>query len=50
MSDEEMARRLGEGHIGLASHRTRVDAAGGVFVFLDTPSGTHVCVELPLAR
>ena len=29
ISDEEIARRLGEGHIGLASHRTRVDAAGG---------------------
>ena len=50
VNDEEMARRLGEGHIGLASHRTRVDAAGGVFVFLDTPSGTHACVELPLKR
>ncbi len=42
------ARRLGEGHIGLASHRARVDAAGGTFVFLDAPAGTHVCVELPL--
>ncbi|MDT5147424.1 MAG: two-component system, NarL family, sensor kinase, partial [Mycobacterium sp.] len=47
-SDETVARRLGEGHIGLASHRTRVDAAGGVFLFLDAPVGTHVCVELPL--
>jgi two-component system NarL family sensor kinase len=50
VSNETMARRLGEGHIGLASHRTRVDAAGGVFVFLDTPVGTHVCVELPLNK
>jgi two-component system, NarL family, sensor kinase len=50
VSDETMARRLGEGHIGLASHRTRVDAAGGVFVFIDTQIGTHVCVELPLKR
>ena len=48
VSDEDMARRLGEGHIGLASHRTRVDAAGGLFIFLDAPAGTHVCVELPL--
>jgi two-component system NarL family sensor kinase len=48
VSSETAARRLGEGHIGLASHRTRVDAAGGAFVFLDTPAGTHVCVELPL--
>ncbi len=50
VSDETVARRLGEGHIGLASHRTRVDAAGGVFVFIDTQIGTHVCVELPLKR
>jgi two-component system, NarL family, sensor kinase len=48
ITSETVARRLGEGHIGLASHRTRVDAAGGVFVFLDAPAGTHVCVELPL--
>ncbi|SON60720.1 putative sensor histidine kinase NarS [Mycobacterium simulans] len=45
---DTMARRLGEGHIGLASQRARVDAAGGAFVFLDPPAGTHVCVELPL--
>lgn len=45
---ETMARRLGEGHIGLESHRTRVDAAGGIFLFLDTPVGTHICVEVPL--
>ncbi|ORW78569.1 histidine kinase [Mycobacterium riyadhense] len=49
ITGETMARRLGEGHIGLASHRARVDAAGGAFVFLDTPAGTHVCVELPLS-
>ncbi|GLC17100.1 histidine kinase [Mycobacterium kiyosense] len=48
VNGEAMARRLGEGHIGLASHRARVDAAGGTFVFLDAPAGTHVCVELPL--
>jgi two-component system NarL family sensor kinase len=48
LSDETMARRLGEGHIGLASHRARIDAAGGLFVFLDVPVGTHICVEIPL--
>lgn len=48
ITNETMARRLGEGHIGLASHRARVDAAGGTFRFLDTSSGTHVRVELPL--
>jgi two-component system NarL family sensor kinase len=45
-----MARRLGEGHIGLASHRTRAEAAGGEFVFLDAPVGTHICVEIPLKQ
>ncbi|OSC39625.1 sensor histidine kinase [Mycobacterium decipiens] len=50
VTSDTMARRLGEGHIGLASHRARVDAAGGTFVFLDTPAGAHVCVELPLKR
>lgn len=45
---ETVARRLGEGHIGLASHRARVEAAGGALVFLDAPVGTHVCVEVPL--
>lgn len=48
--DQTVARRLGEGHIGLASHRARVEAAGGTFVFLDTPVGTHICVELPIAK
>jgi two-component system, NarL family, sensor kinase len=50
ISDDDLARRLGEGHIGLASHRTRVDAAGGVFVFLDVTDGTHVCVQLPFTN
>jgi two-component system NarL family sensor kinase len=45
---DTMARRLGEGHIGLESHRTRVDAAGGVFLILDEPVGSHICVEMPL--
>lgn len=48
VNGDTMARRLGEGHIGLASHRARVDAAGGTFVFLEAPTGTHVCVEVPL--
>lgn len=48
VTGDAMARRLGGGHTGLASHRARVDAAGGTFIFLDTAAGTHVCVELPL--
>lgn len=49
VASETMARRLGEGHIGLASHRARVDAAQGVFYFCDTHAGTHVTVELPVS-
>ncbi|WP_102420086.1 sensor histidine kinase [Mycobacterium sp. 4858] len=49
-NDETVARRVGEGHIGLASHRARVEAAGGVFVYLDVPVGTHICVELPIVK
>ncbi|OBK19091.1 sensor histidine kinase [Mycobacterium asiaticum] len=48
VNDDTMARRLGEGHIGLASHRARVDAAGGTFLFLPAPAGTHVRVQLPI--
>jgi two-component system, NarL family, sensor kinase len=48
MTPEEAVRRLGEGHIGLASHRARVEAAGGRLTFVDEPVGTHIRVELPL--
>ncbi|MCV7197892.1 sensor histidine kinase [Mycobacterium angelicum] len=48
VSDDTMARRLGQGHIGLASHRARVDAARGILVFMETSAGTRVLVELPL--
>ena len=50
VSSATAARRLGEGHIGLASHQARVDAAGGRFHFVDVPVGTYVCVELPLKQ
>lgn len=41
--------RLGEGHIGLASHALRVEAAGGTLtVAPGTPRGTLATVELPL--
>lgn len=42
------ARRFAEGHIGLASHRARVQAAGGALTVIDEPGGAHVRVELPL--
>jgi two-component system NarL family sensor kinase len=41
--------RLGEGHIGLASHALRVEAAGGTFtVAPGATRGTVATVELPL--
>ncbi|MEE3066971.1 MAG: ATP-binding protein [Actinomycetota bacterium] len=43
-----MMRRLAEGHIGLASQRARVEAAGGSFEIVDVPSGAHIRVEWPL--
>ncbi|OBA71699.1 hypothetical protein A5641_10305 [Mycobacterium sp. 1554424.7] len=42
------ARRLAEGHIGLASHRARVEAAGGSMSIVDEPVGAHICMKLPL--
>ncbi|AKN17926.1 two component sensor kinase [Mycobacterium haemophilum DSM 44634] len=44
------ARHLAEGHIGLASHRARVEAAGGTMSVIDEPVGAHIRVELPLRR
>jgi two-component system NarL family sensor kinase len=40
---------LRRGHIGLASHTLRIDAAGGRFTSApNTPHGTVVTVELPV--
>jgi two-component system, NarL family, sensor kinase len=42
---------LRRGHIGLASHTLRIDAAGGRFTSRpNTPHGTVVTVELPVGR
>lgn len=41
-------RRLAQGHIGLASHRARVEAADGTLTLVDEPVGTHVRISLPL--
>lgn len=48
LSGDVAARRLAQGHIGLASHRARVEAADGTLSILDQPVGTHIRVELPL--
>jgi two-component system NarL family sensor kinase len=42
------ARRLAEGHIGLASHRARVEAADGTMKIIEAPVGAHIRVVLPL--
>lgn len=50
MSTEAAARRLAAGHIGLASHRARVEAAGGTFTVVGESTGSHIRAELPLRR
>jgi two-component system NarL family sensor kinase len=46
----DVARRLGEGHIGLASHALRVEAAGGTLTLAPGAlAGTVAAVDLPLA-
>lgn len=48
MSQDRLAERLAEGHIGWVSHRARVEAAGGALTLLETAVGTHVRVVLPI--
>ena len=48
ITGEIAARRLADGHIGLASHRARVEAAGGSLKIVDTPAGTHIRAQWPL--
>ena len=42
-----IAQRVREGHIGLASHRARIETLGGVVTFRPTPRGTWIHVGLP---
>lgn len=49
ISKQRAADRLTEGHIGLASQRTRIEAAGGALHMLASPAGTHIAVSLPMA-
>ena len=49
MSGVDLDDRLAQGHLGLASRRVRVAAAGGGFeVHPGTPRGTRIDVRLPL--
>src|SRR6185312_8791491 len=51
MPENAAAGALRRGHIGLASHTLRIDAAGGRFTSAaGTPHGTVVTVELPVRR
>jgi two-component system, NarL family, sensor kinase len=47
ISAEVAAQQLALGHIGLASHRARVEAAGGAMQIVDMPAGTHISVMVP---
>ncbi len=45
---ERLAERLAEGHVGLASQRVRVEAAGGSLRVDSAPGdGTRVAIRLP---
>ena len=51
MPENAAVGALRRGHIGLASHTLRIDAAGGRFTSAPgTPHGTVVTVELPVHR
>ena len=48
MSDQEALRRLEQGHIGIASQRARIEAAGGALRTIPVPTGTHIEVTVPM--
>lgn len=48
---DDLAERLADGHIGLATQRVRVEAAGGRMEIVSAPgAGTRVAIRLPDAR
>jgi two-component system NarL family sensor kinase len=48
MDPADLSRRLREGHIGLASHRARIETLGGTVEFRPVAHGTWVAVRLPI--
>jgi two-component system, NarL family, sensor kinase len=48
MDPAVISRRVSEGHIGLASHRARIETLRGTMDFRPVDRGTWVHVELPL--
>jgi two-component system NarL family sensor kinase len=48
---ERLAARLADGHVGLASQRVRIEAAGGRMNVVSTPGeGTRVAIRVPAGR
>ncbi len=48
ISTQDLAQRLEQGHIGMASQRARIEAAGGTMRSIPVDSGTHISVRLPM--
>jgi len=48
MTRQQALDRLTQGHIGLASQRARIEAAGGSVSILPVQQGTHVSVTVPM--
>lgn len=47
LSGRDVLQRLRQGHIGIASQRARIEAAGGEMRVVPVPVGTHIAVTLP---
>lgn len=50
ISAQAVSQRLKQGHIGIASQRARVEAAGGTMRSMPVASGTHISVTLPMTQ
>jgi two-component system NarL family sensor kinase len=48
MDPSIVSKRLSEGHIGVASHRARIETLGGTVEFGPVKQGTLVQVRLPI--
>ncbi|MGI9126447.1 MAG: sensor histidine kinase, partial [Mycobacterium sp.] len=48
LSGQDVLQRLRQGHIGIASQRSRIEAAGGEMRVVPVPVGTHISVTLPM--
>lgn len=48
LSGQDVLQRLRQGHIGIASQRARIEAAGGEMRVVPVSTGTHISVTLPM--